>query len=411
MRVVYPVCCGLDVHKRTLTACLRKSGASDEPVRENRAFATTTEGLLELLDWLVQEDCLHVAMESTGVFWKPVYNVLEGVCQTVLLVNAQHMAQVPGRKTDDRDAEWIAELMAHGLLRGSFVPPPEIRDLRELTRYRTKLVKQRADECNRIQKLLEAANIKLASVASDVLGVSGRAMLEALAAGETDVKRMAKLARGQLRKKIPQLEAALVGRLNATQRWLLAEQLRHIDALDQAIGRLSQKLEELCSPFFPQLQQLQEIPGVSLRVAQIVVSEIGTDMSRFPSAAHLASSAGMCPGNHESAGKRTSGKRRKGNSWLQAALTEAGWAASRTRDTYLSSQYQNLRRRRGAKRACVGVGHSILTIAYHLLSNPDKHYEDLGPDYFETKDKNRLATQLLRRLTKLGFTVAIQVAV
>jgi transposase len=408
MRVMFSVCCGLDVHKQTLTACLLRFGASGEPIQEMRTFLTTTAALLELADWLVQANCRHVAMESTGVYWKPVFNILEGVCEQVLLVNAQHVRNVPGRKTDVKDAQWIAELLAHGLLKNSFIPPSEIRDLRDLTRYRSKLVKQRADEANRIQKLLECGNIKLASVASDVLGASGWAMLEALAAGETDVAQLADMAKGKLRAKIPQLKAALEGRLNANQRWLLAEQLAHISELDQRIARLNEKVEELCPPFEQQIEKLDEIPGISRRVAEILIAEIGVDMSRFGSDQRLASWAGMCPGNHESAGKRQSGKRRKGSRWLRAALTEAGWAASHTKHNYLAAQYQNIKRRRGAKRACVAVGHSILKIAYHLLSKPEAHYEELGSDYFETKNKARLAAQLLSRLGKLGYNVTIQ---
>jgi transposase len=409
MQVLYEVCCGLDVHKNSVVACLRVCGASGEPRRELRTFSTTTAGLLELADWLAGHQCQHVAMESTGVFWKPVYNLLEGVCQQVLLVNAQHVKQVPGRKTDLKDAEWIAELLAVGLLRASFIPPAEIRDLRELTRYRSKVVKQRADQCNRIQKLLESGNIKLASVATDILGVSGWAMLEALAQGETDSQKLAEMARGPLRRKIPQLRAALQGRLTATQRWLLAEQLAHVADLDQRIAKLNGKIEELCAPFFSQIEKLAEIPGVSRRVAEIVIAEIGTDMSRFPDDEHLASWAGMCPGNHESAGKRFSGKRRKGSTWLRAALTEAGWAASHTRNTYLSAQYHQIRRRRGSRRACVAVGHSILVMAYHLLSDTNVRYEDLGPDYFEKHNKVRLAQHLVHRLQQLGFHITFEV--
>ena len=408
MRVMYSVCCGLDVHKASVTACLLKYGASGEPAKETRKFQTTTSALLELADWLVTQGCRHAAMESTGVYWKPVFNILEGVCEQVVLVNAQHIKQVPGRKTDVNDAQWIAELLAHGLLKASFIPPAEIRDLRELTRYRAKMVKQRADQSNRIQKLLEGGNIKLASVASDVLGASGREMLEALAAGETDATKLANMAKSKLRAKIPQLTAALTGCLNATQRWLLGEQLKHVSYLDEAIARLNEQIEELCRPFEPQLEQLDEIIGVSRRVGQIIIAEIGVDMTRFGSDRRIASWANMCPGNHESAGKRRTGKRRKGSSWLQAALTEAAWAASHTHDNYLAAQYHNIKRRRGAKRAVVAVGHSILKIAYHLLEQPDAHYRDLGPDYFETKDKNRLAKQLLSRLGKLGYTVTIQ---
>jgi len=410
MRTVLPVCCGLDVHKRTVTACIRREGASPAAATQTRTFTTTTTGLLQLVDWLGQHGCRHVAMESTGVYWKPVFNLVEGVCQEVLLVNAQHIQQVPGRKTDVKDAEWIADLYAHGLLKGSFIPPAPIRDLRELTRYRVKLVQQRADQSNRIQKLLEGANIKLASVVSDVLGVSGHQMLESLAAGETDVVKLAEMSRGRMRNKIPQLQEALNGVLNSTQRWLLDEQLRHVADLDQRIGRLDEKIEELCRPFSEQMERLQEIPGVSQRLAEILVSEIGVDMSRFADDRHLASWAGMCPGQDESAGKQRSGKRRKGNQWLRRALTEAGWAASHTKDNYLAAQYRNLARRRGRKKACIAVGHSILRIAYHLLKSPDAHYNDLGPDHFATQKKSQLAHQLLRRLASLGYQVTVTTA-
>jgi transposase len=411
MRTVLPVCCGLDVHKRTVTACIRREGASDEAAMQTRTFTTTTAGILELVDWLGKSGCRHVAMESTGVYWKPVFNLVEGVCQEVLLVNAQHVKQVPGRKTDVKDAEWIADLYAHGLLKGSFIPPAPIRDLRELTRYRVKLVQQRADQSNRIQKLLEGANIKLASFVTDILGVSGRQMLAALADGETDVNKLAEMSHGRMRNKIPQLREGLHGWLNATQRWLLNEQLRHVTDLDRRIDRLNEKIEELCRPFLPRLEQLMEVPGVSQRMAEIVVSEIGVDMSRFADDRHLASWAGMCPGQDESAGKQRSGKRRKGNQWLRRALTEAGWAASHTKDNYLAAQYRNLARRRGRKKACIAVGHSILRIAYHLLESPDARYKDLGPDHFTTQKKQQLANQLLRRLASLGYQVTITTAV
>jgi transposase len=407
MRTIHAVCCGLDVHKRNVTACLHRCGASGETTTETRTFATTTGSLLELADWLVQEGCRHVAMESTGVYWRPVFNLLEGVCDEVLLVNAQHIKQVPGRKTDVKDAEWIAELLAHGLLRGSFIPPSEIRDLRELTRYRSKLVQQRADQCNRIQKHLEGGNLKLASFITDILGVSGRAMLEALAAGETNVVKMAEMAQGRMRKKIPQLREALRGSLNTTQRWLLKEQLEHVTDLDQRIARLSEKIEELCRPFFQQIQQLTTMPGVSRRMAENVISEVGVDMTRFGNEHRLAAWAGMCPGQNQTGGKQGSGRRRKGSHWLRAALTEAGWAASHTKNNYLSAQYRNIARRRGKKRACVAVGHTILCIAYHLLSNPDAVYRDLGADYFGKQHKDRLAAQLLRRLSKLGYRVTL----
>lgn len=411
MRPLHRLCCGLDVHKRSVTACLLQFGASSEPTSETRTFRTTTAGLLELADWLVQTDCRHVAMESTGVYWRPVFNILEGVCEEVLLVNSQHIKQVPGRKTDAGDAAWIAELLAYGLLRASFIPPVEIRDLRELTRYRVKLVQQRADQSNRIQKLLEGANLKLASFVTDVLGVSGRNMLEALAQGETDIDRMAQMAKGRMRQKIPQLREALRGALTPNQRWLLREQLDHVSDLDRRIGVLTEKIGELCRPYQQQVERLTKIPGVSVRMVENVIAEIGVDMTCFASQHHLASWAGMCPGQNESAGRQKSGRRRKGSRWLRAALTEAGWAASHTKDNYLDAQFHNIARRRGAKRACVAVGHSILCIMYHLLKNPDAEYRDLGPDYFDKQRKSRLVDHLTHRLTQLGFNVTVTPAV
>jgi transposase len=346
-------------------------------------------------------------MESTGVYWKPVFNVLEGVCEHVMLVNAQHIKAVPGRKTDVKDSEWIADLLVHGLLTASFVPPKEIRELRDLTRYRKKLIQQRADQCNRIQKLLEACNIKLASVATDVLGASGREMLETLVQGETDPASLADLAKGRLRKKIPELTEALRGVVSDTHRWLLREQLEHISHLDQQVARLDEKIEELLRPFESLIDRLCAIPGVSRRIAQVVLAEIGMDMKRFPTSRHLASWAGICPGHHESAGKRQSGRTRHGSCWLRAALVEAGWAASHTKTTYLSSQYRNIARRRGKKRACMAVGHSILTIIYELISHPDLPYQELTADAYRLSDRSRLKFQLLKRLQALGVKVEV----
>lgn len=407
MRVVHSIVCGLDVHKRTVTATLLKAGPRGQIAKETRTFSTVTAELLKLADWLSAEKCRHVALESTGVYWKPVYNILEGVCEEVLLVNAQHIKNVPGRKTDVKDSEWIADLLMHGLLSGSFVPPEEIRELRELTRYRKKLIEQRGDQCNRIQKLLETCNIKLASVATDVLGVSGLDMLLSLVDGETDPQKLADLARGRMRPKIPQLIEALQGHISETQRWLLGEELDQISQLEQAIARLDAKIEELTRPFAEIIQRLCEIPGVGRRIAEVIIAEIGIDMSQFPSSKHLASWAGMCPGHHESAGKRKSGRTRNGNVWLKKALMEAGWAASHSKQNYLRSQYHQIARRRGKKRACIAVGHSILTMAYHLLSDENAHYKDLGEDYFQTRSKTQLAEQLIKRLGKLGYNVTI----
>lgn len=409
MTPMLDVCCGLDVHKKSVTACLLRTGASGDVAKEFRTFGTTTSELRELAEWLRAADCQHVAMESTGVYWRPVFNLLEGVCRQVLLVNAQHIKHVPGRKTDTKDAEWIATLLQMGLLRGSFIPPAPIRELRELTRYRSTLIRQRADECNRLQKLLETANLKLASVASDVLGASGRAMLSALCAGVDDPQTLAEMAKGRLRAKIPQLTAALEGLISPNQRWLLAEHLEQVAHLDEKIVRLDARIEELSRPFEPVLRRLDQIPGVNRRIAQIIIAEIGVDMSRFPTADHLASWAGACPGQHESAGKRRSGKTRKGSRWLRAALVEAGWAAGHAtkRKSYLTAQYHRLARRRGKKRACMAVGHSILRIAYVLLSHP-QDYQDLGFDYFDQHASKTITKQLVRRLESLGYQVTLR---
>lgn len=407
MRIVINLCCGLDVHKRTVTACLLKWGARGRAVKEVRTFETTTSQLLELADWLAGQHCQHVAMESTGVYWKPVYNILAGVCQEVLLVNAQHIKAVPGRKTDVKDAEWIAELLSYGLLRGSFIPPQEIRELRDLTRYRTTLIRQRADESNRIQKLLEDCNIKLASVATDILGVSGWDMLSAIVAGETDPAKLAEMARGRMRSKIPQLVEALRGVIHPNQRWLLGQQLEHVRHLQRMINELDQQIDQLISPFLPQVRKLCEIPGISRQLAEVLIAEIGVDMKQFPTPGHLASWASICPGQRETGGKRLSGRTRRGNPWLKSALAEAGWAASHSRKTYLGARYHNIARRRGRKRAVLAVGHTILKIAHHLLSHPELSYTDLGSDYYETRSKERLTQQLVGRLQRLGYLVTL----
>lgn len=409
MRVVFSICCGLDVHKRTVTACLLKPGAEGRVEKEVRTFLTTTSQLLELAAWLRSNNCQHLAMESTGVYWKPVYNILAGVCQEVLLVNAQHVKNVPGRKTDVKDAEWIAELLSHGLLRGSFVPSAEIRELRDLTRYRTILIRQRADQCNRLQKLLEQGNIKLASVATDILGVSGRDMLKALGEGTSDPAKLADLARGRMRKKIPELTEALRGVLSDTQRWLLRQQLEHVFHLDKMIGELDQQIEGLVAPFLPMIEKLSEIPGVSQHLAQIIIAEIGVDMKQFPTAAHLASWASICPGNRESGGKRLSGRTRCGNPWLKSALAEAGWAASHTKNNFLAARFQRVARRRGRKRAVLAVGHTILKITHRLLSGPEVTYRDLGSNFYAPPAKDQLAQDLIRRLDKLGYKVSVEI--
>jgi transposase len=408
MDVVYERCCGLDVHKTSVVACLLISRSAGEPVRTVRTFGTMTEDLLALADWLAEAGCTHVAMESTGVYWKPLWNLLEDGFE-LLLVNPRHIKAVPGRKTDVTDAEWIADLLRHGLLRASYVPNRPQRELRELTRYRTSLVRERTAAANRLQKTLEGANIKLASVATDILGKSGREILAALVAGETDGVALAQLAQGRLREKLPQLEQALVGCIGPHQRFLVAEHLAHIDFLEAAIDRVSAEIAERLRPCAEAVARLDTIPGIGPYLAEALIAEIGTDMSRFPTAAHLASWAGMCPGNHESAGKRRSGKTRKGSPWLRALLVQAAHAGARKKDTYLGAQYRRLAARRGKSRAAVAVGHAILIIAYHLLRD-GTDYHDLGPRYFDERDRRAVERRLVHRLEGLGYTVSLQPA-
>jgi len=405
MQVVYECCCGLDVHKKTITACLLR-WSEGKFSKELRQFSTMTKDLLALSDWLTSAGCTHVAMESTGVYWKPVYNILEGQFE-LLVVNAQHLKAVPGRKTDVRDAEWIAELLAHGLLKGSFVPPAEVRELRELTRYRSSLVRDRARTLNRLQKVLEGANLKLGSVVSDIDGVSARLMLEALVAGERDPQRLADLAKGRLREKRAQLIEALCCRLRPHQSFLIAEHLAQIDYLEEAIARLSREIEERLRPFEPQVVLLDTIPGGNRRTAEVLWAETGGDMSRFPSHRHLASWAGMCPGNNESAGKRRSGKTRKGSPWLRHALVEAAHGAAHTKNKYPGAQYHRIAARRGKKKALVAVGHSILVIAYHLLTR-NQAYCDLGANYFDERDHQAVTKRCVNRLQRLGYKVSLE---
>src|SRR2546426_5527441 len=376
MDVIYPQCCGLDVHKKTVTACLITSTAGAEPAKEIRTFRTMTADLLALADWLQEAGCTHVAMESTGVYWRPVYNLLEGQCE-LLVVNAQHIKAVPGRKTDVKDAAWIAELLRHGLWRGSFIPSNPQRQLRELTRYRSTLVQDRARALNRLQAVLEDANLKLASVVTDIYGVSARAMLAALLAGQRDVEALADLARGRLRAKRDQLKEALEGRVTAPHSFLLTEHWRALESLDEAMARVSAAIDQRLTAEQEALALLDTIPGVGQRAAAILIAEIGTDMSRFPSAKHLASWAGMCPGNHESGGKRLSGKTRTGSRWLRQILVEIAHVASKTKNTYLAAQYRRIAARRGKKRALIAVGHTVLTIVYTLLTRKQP-YQDLG---------------------------------
>jgi len=404
MEVLHPVCCGVDVHKDLVVACLRVQQARGRAKVEVRKFGTTTGELLRLHAWLSEAGATHVAMESTSVYWKPVFNMLEGSVE-VVLANAHHLKAVPGRKTDVKDCEWLADLLAHGLIRGSFIPPAPIRELRELTRHRKNLVRNRVDEVNRIQKLLETANIKLGSVVSDVLGVSGRTMLRALVAGERDPMVLAKLAKGSLIPKVTKLAEALRGRFTDHHAFLLGQLLRHVEHLDEFISVCDERISRLAMPYAAELTRLQTIPGIKARASQALISEIGVDMSRFPTAGHLASWARICPGNHESAGKRRTGSTGTGNNWLRSTLLECAWAASRSRKTYFGAQYRRIVRRRGPKRAVTAVAHSILVAAYHVLRSGVAHRE-LGPDYFDRIQTAKLTRYHLRRLAELGYPVA-----
>jgi len=408
MDVVHARCAGLDVHKQTVVACRITPGAGGTPRQEVQTVGTMTADRLALAAWLAAAECTHVAMESTGVYWKPLYNVLEGQCE-LLLVNAQHIKQVPGRKTDVRDCEWLADLLRHGLLRASFVPERPEREWRALTRYRMSRIRERRAEVNRLPKTLEGGNLKLGDVASDVLGVSGRERLTARVAGTTDAAVLANRARGALRPKLPQVERALAGRSGRHQQFLLARQLAHIDDLDELIAQVSAEIAERLRPVDEALARLDTIPGVGRRTAAALLAELGTDLSRFPTAAHLAAWAAMCPGNHASAGKVRSGKTRKGNKWLRALLIEAAHAAARTKGSYLAAQYRRLAARRGKAKAAVAVGHSIWRIAYYLLLRGTT-YQELGANYFDERDRQRVERQLVRRLEQLGHKVTLEPA-
>jgi len=405
MEIVYKRCCGLDVHKETVAACVMiREG--EKVQKEIRTFRTMTSDLLVLHDWLLAHRVTHVAMESTGVYWKPVFNLLEGSFE-VLLVNASHIKTVPGKKTDIKDCEWIADLLSHGLLKGSFIPPQPIRDLRDLTRYRKSLSDERTREINRLQKLLETANIKLSSVATDVMGVSGKAMLEAILSGSTEPEVLADLAKGRLRNKLSLLKEALQGRFRPHHRFLLGQILSHLDFLDEAIGEMSKEVEKRLDLFLQEIELLKTIPGVKQRMAEVILAEIGADMSRFPTHRHLASWAGLCPGNNESAGKRKSGKTRKGDRWLKRGLTESSWAVSRAKETYLSALYHRMVRRRGKKKATVAVAHAMIVMAYHIL----KHklpYSELGADYFDRLNVSYIKHHFTKRLEALGYKVTLE---
>jgi transposase len=406
MEAVYERCCGLDVHKKSVTACVLITETDGSVKKSVRTFPTMTADLLALGDWLTSLQVRHLALESTGIYWRPVFNVLEEG-RTVILVNAQHMKAVPGRKTDVKDSEWLADLLRHGLLKPSFIPPAPIRELRELTRYRTTLIHERTAEVNRLHKVLESANIKLGAVASEVMGVSGRAMLEALLAGERDPEALADLAKGRLRQKLPALRKALEGRVKPHHLVLLERHLAHIDFLDESIQQVQTEVERCLVPFQEAVQLLQTIPGVGEVAAGAIIAEIGVDMSRFPSDKHVAAWAGVCPGNRQSGGKRLGSRVRQGNTWLKGILGEVAWAISRRNDNYLSAQYHRLARRRGKLKASVAVAHSVLVVAYHILTTKQP-YHDLGKDYFDKLDQDRLQRHHVRRLEALGYEVSLK---
>jgi transposase len=406
MRVLHERCCGLDIHKRFVVACLLATGPDGAAHKEVRTYSTMTADLLALSDWLRAEGCGPVVMESTGCYWRPVFNLLEGQCD-VLVVNAYHVRAVPGRKTDVKDAEWLADLLRHGLLRASFIPSPAQRHLRDLTRYRIHLVDERARLTNRLQAVLEDANIKLAAVVTDVRGLSAREILQRLLDGETDARALAELARGKLRAKRDALAQAVVGRLEAHHVFLLREQLAHLEYLDAAVVRIDAELEARLAAEHEAIALLETIPGVARRTAEVLVAEIGTDLSRFPSAEHLASWAGMCPGNAESGGRRLSGRTRHGNAWLRRTLAEVANVASRMKGTYLAAQFRRIAARRGKGRAVIAVGHSVLVAIYYMLTRKQP-YQELGAQYFDEHEREHVQRRLVHRLERLGFAVTLE---
>jgi len=408
MDVLVERCAGLDVHQATVTACVRVPGAAGERAQVIQTFGTTTPDLLALRDWLTAYQVTHVAMESTGVYWKPVYYALEDGFR-LLLVNAAHMANVPGRKTDVADCAWIGQLLECGLLRGSFVPPPPIRELRDLTRYRKALLQDRTREANRLHKILQDAGIKLATVATDILGVSGRAMLTALVRGTTDPTVLADLARGRLRSKLPALRQALTGRFRGHHAFLVTQLLAHLDYLDETITALSAEIEGRLAPFAAAHARVQTIPGVKRRTAENLLAEVGVDMGHFPTAGNLTSWGGICPGNNETAGKRRRGRTRKGNRWLKTTLLEAALAAIRVKGSALGARYRRICRHRGHKIAIVAIAHAILEIVWHILAKGTT-YRELGADYLDRRDNEHATRRYVRLLEKLGHRVTLDPA-
>lgn len=408
MRIMYDRCCGLDVHKALITACVRVPGPDGKRVSEVRTFGTTTSELLRLMDWVMESGCTHVAMESTGIYWRPVFNILEEVA-VVLLVNARDAKNLPGRKTDVKDCEWIAEMLEHGLLRSSFIPPEPIRDLRDLTRYRKSLIRVRADEVNRLQKVLETANIKLTSVVTDVMGATGRAMVRALIAGERDPIRLAQLAKGSLKKKQDALGPAMNGRFRDHHAFIANQILEHIEQLEAHIAECGRHIEECLRPFSEFQILIQTLPGVRQRASEGILSEVGVDMTCFGSSARLSSWSGLCPGNNESGGKRKSGRTRPGNPWLKTLMVECAWAAIRVKDSYCSALFRRIARRRGPKRAIMAVAHHLIVSVFHVLTKREA-YRELGARYFDTLAADTLKKHHIRRLEALGFRVTLTAA-
>jgi transposase len=411
MEVLVDRVAGLDVHQKTVVACVRTPGEGrTKRCSEVRTFTTFEGQLRALRAWLVEHGVTHVAMEATGVFWKPVWHVLDGSFEELLLVNPAHIKNVPGRKTDVNDATWIAQLLECGLLRGSFVPPVEIRELRDITRYRRQLIEERSREIQRLQKTLEDANVKLTSVASDVLGVTGRLILDALCAGERDPDRLAEMAQRRLRAKIGDLRQAVPGRFNNHHARMVKELLAHIDYLQAAVDRLDEQIDVMMIPFVPARDRLDTIPGIAKRTAEIIIAEIGIDMTRFATPAHLASWAGLCPGNNESAGKHRATTTRSGNPWLTSALVEAAWSAARTKGCYLGVRFWRIAKRRGQQRALIAIAHTILIICWHLI-NDETTFDELGTDYLAGHDQpERRRRLLISQLEQLGYNVTLTAA-
>lgn len=403
MEVLYEDCAGLDVHKKTVVACVLHSAPGGATRKETRSFSTMLPDLERLRNWLIEEGCSHAVMEATGVYWKPVHNVLESHV-SVLVVNPEHVKVLSGRKTDVKDAEWLADLLRHGLLRASFIPEREQRDLRELTRFRTALVQDRSRAVNRLQKTLEGANIKLASVLSDVTGVSGQRILDALLQGEEDPEALAGLSDGKLRPKQDALKQAVLGKLQGRLRFVVSQELAQVRSLDQQIAACDEEVAAEMRPFDSEIERLDEIPGIARRSAENLLAEVGADLSRWPTVAHFTSWCGVCPGNKESGGKRRPARTRKGNPWVKRMATQSAWAAQRKQGSYLGERYRRLKARKGQERAIVAVAHEILTIVYYMLTRGTK-YEDLGAAYIEERNKAAIQRQALRQLERLGYLV------